>query len=67
MFLDEAALRQLTGRKWAKLQIAQLRAMGVPFRVNALGRPVVAVSAVEGGVKTAPPAAAWEPAALKRA
>lgn len=40
-FLTPEELHTLTGRRRAKLQIAELRRMGVPHEVNALGRPVV--------------------------
>lgn len=48
MFLTPADLARLTGRKQARLQIAVLRSQGVPFFVNAVGEPVVAISAIEG-------------------
>lgn len=69
VFLDADQVRHLTGRSQPSRQIEQLRAMGVPFFINAGGRPVVACSAVDG-VK--PPAATkptslWQPAVLKRA
>lgn len=48
MFLSIEELVQLTGRKVKAKQITALRAMGVPFFVNALGQPVVARVAVEG-------------------
>lgn len=48
LFLNDQELHQLTGRKARRLQIAALRDMGVPFRVNAANRPVVCRSAVEG-------------------
>lgn len=67
MFLDNDALRKLTGYAQKRRQVAQLRTMGVPFRLNARGEPVVACSAVEGGRATEKTAAAWSPAALKRA
>lgn len=40
-FLTADELHTLTGRRRAKLQIAELRRMGIPHDVNALGRPVV--------------------------
>ena len=48
-FLDDAALALLTGYQRASYQIKQLRHMGIPFMVNAAGRPVVLRRAVEGG------------------
>lgn len=49
MFLNLDELAELTGRKLKSKQIEALRRMGVPFRVNAVGRPVVASAAIEGG------------------
>lgn len=59
MFLNLEQLIELTGRKLKSKQIEALRRMGVPFRVNAVGRPVVAVSAIEGA--RPPPSVAAEP------
>lgn len=68
MFLDDDALRRLTGFAQKRRQVEQLRAMGVPFHVNRRGEPVVACSAVEGDQRAPKKAAAaWQPAALKRA
>ena len=53
-FLDSDELSTLTGRKLKSYQIEALRRMGVPFFVNAIGRPVVARSAIDGGSKAAP-------------
>lgn len=51
VFLDADDMVVLTGRKTRAGQIAALRAMQppIPFRVNALGWPVVTRAAVEGG------------------
>lgn len=68
-FLDTEELQALTGRARKAAQIAALRDMGVPFLVNACGRPVVTRSAIEG--RQAPPAPAapkpWRSAVLQRA
>jgi len=40
-FLDSDELQALTGRRIKSKQIQALRAMGVPFFVNAMGKPVV--------------------------
>lgn len=63
MFLTPEELAVLTGRKLKSYQIEALRRMGIPFFVNAIGRPVVARSAVEGSSKAAaaPPKKTWEP------
>ena len=41
MILSEAEIRELTGYKRASKQIAFLKLKGIPFIVNAKGRPVV--------------------------
>jgi hypothetical protein len=48
-FLNEEELAALTGCKWKRKQIEQLRRMKVPFFVNASGRAVVVRTAIEGG------------------
>jgi hypothetical protein len=63
VFLQEADLVILTGRPQKSKQIAALRKMHIPFFVNAVGKPVVAVAAVEGKKpgKDATPVKKWEP------
>ena len=48
IFITDEDLQELTGYIHASKQIAQLRKMGIPFRVNAANRPRVTSSAVEG-------------------
>jgi hypothetical protein len=68
LFLTDDQLRQLTGRKVRRCQIDALRSMGIPFRVNASGKPVVCRSAVEGkqSAYTSEPAG-WTPRVLNGA
>ena len=47
-FLSMDDICDLTGRRMKTKQIEALRKMGLSFWVNAIGRPVVAVVAVEG-------------------
>jgi hypothetical protein len=47
-FLSIDELIVLTGRKVKSKQVESLRRMGLPFFVNASGRPVVPRTAVEG-------------------
>lgn len=47
-FLTTEAVVRLTGRRRKSKQIEALRTMGLPFWVNAIGEPVVAVAAIEG-------------------
>lgn len=67
MFLSVEELIILTGRKTRSKQVEALRQMGLPFFVNALGRPVVARATVEG--KSSPSQArvrvdGWQPRVL---
>jgi hypothetical protein len=63
MFLTQDELVTLTGRKIKSKQIEVLREMGLPFWVNAVGKPVVSVAAIEGPRSDAPIVfkKAWEP------
>jgi hypothetical protein len=47
-FLSKEDVVTLTGAKIKSKQIAQLRKMGLPFWINALGVPVVPRSAIDG-------------------
>jgi hypothetical protein len=51
-FLTSAEVIELTGRKVKSKQIEALRSMGLPFWVNAIGKPVVATAAIEGRKET---------------
>ena len=65
-FLERDEVKELTGRTKVALQIAQLAKMGIPFFVNAVGRPVVTRSAIEGrgAPVAAPQKKAWVPKVL---
>ena len=65
LFLTDQELHELTGRKLRRLQIAALREMGVPFRINAAHRPVVCRSAVEGHSVAPTEPQGWAPAVLR--
>lgn len=65
MFLNGEELIKLTGRKMKSKQIAALLDMGVPFRVNASGHPVVTKSAIEGRKEEPAPRPKWIPRVLK--
>ncbi len=60
MFLTADDLAELTGRKIKSKQIEVLRRMGLPFHVNAVGKPVVTVAALEGRKAAKPPAPVWQ-------
>lgn len=64
MFLDSGHVELLTGYKRPARQIEQLRRMGIAFFINALRRPVVPESAIDGprGGTDAP--ITWAPAVL---
>ena len=51
LFLSSAELKELTGYAIKAKQISQLRTMGIAFRINGSGRPVVTRSAVEGTIE----------------
>lgn len=61
-FLAEEDVAILTGRKVKTKQIEALRKMGLPFFVNAVGKPVVTVAAVEGKREKAKNEPKWSPA-----
>jgi hypothetical protein len=63
MFLTQDELVALTGRKIKSKQIEVLRRMGLPFWVNAVGKPVVSVAAIEGRNADIPKKSAptWQP------
>lgn len=58
MFLTNENLFELTGRKTKSKQIEALLRMRLPFWINAIGRPVVTIAAVEGR-NEAPKEKAW--------
>ena len=64
IFLAQDDVAILTGKKKKSCQVDQLRAMGIPFYINAAGRPVVTIAALEGG-KIDKSDNEWEPAVLK--
>lgn len=47
-FLQADDVATLTGRKTKSKQIEALQRMRIPFWVNAIGKPVVARTAIEG-------------------
>lgn len=65
LFLTPDELRELTGRSRKADQVAQLRTMGIPFHVNAAGKPVVTRVAVEGRAIEPANAPAWQPRVLR--
>ncbi|HSH98849.1 MAG: DUF4224 domain-containing protein [Methylophilaceae bacterium] len=73
IFLTPEEVAELTGIRRGRngktrdeLQAEQLRSMLVQFRINAAGRVIVTVAAVEGGRQNhAPIVEAWSPNILK--
>jgi len=53
IFLTAEEMAELTGYKRHGKQIEALRQMGIPCRINARGRPVVARSVIEGAAEGA--------------
>lgn len=71
-FLSSADVAELTGiargrkgRSREELQVDQLRAMGIAFRINARGRPIVTWDAVNGLSSKQEAPAAWQSNILK--
>ena len=56
LFLSKDDVIALTGRKVKKLQIEMLKRMALPFWVNAIGHPMVPLSAINGPAKQPEPA-----------
>lgn len=67
LFLTAEELRELTGYALKARQIAQLRVMGVAFRINGCGRPVVTRAAITGQTmdQSAAQPQAWRPTVLQ--
>lgn len=59
-FLSTDDIAVLTGRKVKSKQIEALRKMGIAFWVNACGKPIVTLAAIEGR-KEAPQPKQWTP------
>jgi len=53
-FLNSEELFELTGRRIKSKQIEALRAMGLPFFINAVGKPVVSRAVINGGIPQEP-------------
>lgn len=64
LFLTETELRDLTGRKLKSRQVEALARMGVPYLLNAAGRPVVCRAHLEGRTDPPPEPSTWKPAIL---
>ena len=65
LFLTADELHELTGYTVRSKQIAQLRTMGIAFRINGCGRAVVTRAAVEGSAPVAQQQGGWQPAVLQ--
>ncbi len=63
IFLTPEDVAYLTGKKKKSCQVDQLREMGIPFYINAAGRPVVTKSALEDK-KIEKLDTEWKPAVL---
>jgi len=61
LFIEPEELRMLTGRKLKSKQIQWLRGEGIPFRINALGHPVVTRATVENRKPEPAPRPGWSP------
>ncbi|WP_025040991.1 DUF4224 domain-containing protein [Nitrosospira briensis] len=72
MFLTPEEVTVLTGiargrdgKTREQLQVAQLRDMGIAFRVNAKGRPITTWAAVNGVEEKVPAPLVWQSNILK--
>ena len=54
-FLSADDVRELTGRTNRKLQADALRRVNIPFWINAIGKLVVARTAIEGRIEAPKP------------
>ncbi|WP_120967359.1 MULTISPECIES: DUF4224 domain-containing protein [unclassified Comamonas] len=68
-FLTPDEIKELTGvntgkngKKREELQVSALRTMKIPFYINAVGRPIVTRSTIEGSTRKKEQAPSWEPA-----
>jgi len=61
IFLEPSDIAELTGYRLKSAQVEQLRVMGIPFFVNAAGRPVVTRAAVEGRKDAQDVKPKWQP------
>ena len=66
MFLTDEELIRLTGRKMKSHQIRALRQMGVAFRINATGHPIVTRAAIEGRKEEVLARPEWIPKVLMK-
>lgn len=60
MFLSVDEIERLTGYKRKLQQCEQLTKMGVPYRVNARGEPIVSIAYINGTSKQ-PEKQTWQP------
>lgn len=68
-FLSAEDVAILTGRRFKGQQIAELKVMGIPFWINAMGKPIVARAVVEGRKIAAAdaPRERWQPKMMQGA
>ncbi|RQS63861.1 DUF4224 domain-containing protein [Burkholderia sp. Bp8984] len=71
LFLTVDEVAELTGIRNGRrgqtreeLQIAWLRTSGIPFWINARGRPIIARARITGQPTEPPPRPKWQPKAL---
>lgn len=61
LFLTDAEIATLTGRRLKSKQIEWLKKQGIPFRTNATGHPVITRSTIEGQPERLSLATPWTP------
>jgi Domain of unknown function (DUF4224) len=65
LFLTGEEMTVLTGRKMKGKQVEAMRTMGILFFVDAMGQPVVARSAINGGQPEPKLKEPWVPKVLR--
>lgn len=67
LFLTPDEIKELSGFTFKDLQVTQLRTMGIPFRINGRGRPIVARSVIDGtNTNSSNLQQEWQPSVLQK-
>lgn len=69
LFLTREEVKELTGRVLRSKQVDHLRAIGIPFFLNAAGWPMVTRSVIDPSIRYHPTPETthtWQPAALRK-
>lgn len=66
VFLDDEDVVKLTGKKKKSCQVDVLSSMGILFYINAAGRPVVPISAINSKEELPQKLESWQPRVLMK-